>query len=78
MYRIVFLLRVVEQFSTNETANVLELSSSAVKTRMRRARRELRNYLKQARTNHSHEIPNEQLAGSDLNGVSLQEGWLIS
>jgi RNA polymerase sigma-70 factor (ECF subfamily) len=77
MYRIVFLMRVVKQFSTNETADVLELSSSVVKTRMNRARRELRNYLKQARSNHSHAIPNGKLGGSDLNGVSLQEGWLI-
>jgi RNA polymerase sigma-70 factor, ECF subfamily len=77
MYRIVFLLRVVEQFSTNETANVLELSSSAVKTRMRRARRELRNYLKQAPINHSHAIPNGKLGRSNLHGVSLQEAWLI-
>jgi RNA polymerase sigma-70 factor, ECF subfamily len=63
MYRIVFLLRVVEHLSTNETANVLELSSNAVKARMRKARRELRNYLKQAHTNHSDEIPNGELPG---------------
>ena len=48
IYRTVFLLRAVEQFSTSETANVLELSSSTVKTRMRRARSKLRDYLQQS------------------------------
>jgi RNA polymerase sigma-70 factor (ECF subfamily) len=51
IHRIVFLLRVVGEFSTRETASVLELSSSAVKTRMRRARSELRDYLNEAGTN---------------------------
>lgn len=44
-YRIVFQLRDVEGFSTEETARALDLSSSAVKTRLRRARFQLRDSL---------------------------------
>jgi RNA polymerase sigma-70 factor (ECF subfamily) len=44
--RIVFLLRTVKQLSTIETANALQISASAVKARMRRARNELRKNLK--------------------------------
>ena len=47
-YRVVFLLRAVEQLSTSETAKVLQISASAVKARMRRARSELREWLEQA------------------------------
>jgi RNA polymerase sigma-70 factor, ECF subfamily len=44
-YRTVFQLRDVEGFSTEETAQVLALSPSAVKTRLRRARMSLRESL---------------------------------
>jgi RNA polymerase sigma-70 factor, ECF subfamily len=44
-YRIVFQLRDVEGLSTEETAQLLELSMPAVKTRLRRARMTLRNSL---------------------------------
>ena len=44
-YRIVFQLRDVEGFSTEETARTLDLSVPAVKTRLQRARLELRNSL---------------------------------
>jgi len=44
-YRTVFQLRDVEGLSTEETAQALALSSSAVKTRLRRARMRLRNSL---------------------------------
>lgn len=44
-YRTVFQLRDVEGFSTEETAQVLALSPSAVKTRLRRARITLRESL---------------------------------
>jgi RNA polymerase sigma-70 factor (ECF subfamily) len=47
-YRVVFLLRAVEQLSTSETAKVLQISASAVKARMRRARSELRGWLAEA------------------------------
>lgn len=44
-YRSVFLLRDVEGLSTQETAEALELSESAVKSRLLRARLQLRNKL---------------------------------
>lgn len=44
-YRNVVQLRDLEGFSTKQTAQVLDLSSSAVKTRLRRARIRLRNSL---------------------------------
>jgi RNA polymerase sigma-70 factor, ECF subfamily len=44
--RRVFLLRVLEQRSTIETARALRISASAVKARMRRARTELREALR--------------------------------
>ena len=44
-YRTVFLLRVVGQLSTTETARILQISVSAVKARMRRARCELQETL---------------------------------
>jgi RNA polymerase sigma-70 factor (ECF subfamily) len=44
-YRSVFLMRAVEDLSTSETARSLGISVSAVKTRMRRARRELQGIL---------------------------------
>lgn len=44
-YRVVFLLRDVEELSTEETAKTLELSVPAVKSRLHRARAFLRNEL---------------------------------
>jgi RNA polymerase sigma-70 factor (ECF subfamily) len=44
-YRIVFMLRDVEGFSTEETAKMVELSAAAVKSRLHRARSFLRNEL---------------------------------
>jgi RNA polymerase sigma-70 factor (ECF subfamily) len=43
--RTVFLLRDIEGLSTRETAEVLDISESAVKTRLSRARFRLREYL---------------------------------
>ena len=43
--RVVFLLRDIEGLSTRETANVLELTETAVKTRLSRARFRLREML---------------------------------
>jgi len=45
-YRAVFVLRDVEGFSTEETGQMLELSISAVKSRLLRARLQLREKLK--------------------------------
>lgn len=46
IHREVFILRTVEQCSTSETARALRLTESAVKTRLRRARMQLRQTLK--------------------------------
>jgi RNA polymerase sigma-70 factor (ECF subfamily) len=45
-YRVVLVLRDVEGFSTDETARILDLSSSNVKVRLHRARLFLRDHLK--------------------------------
>jgi RNA polymerase sigma-70 factor, ECF subfamily len=45
IYRVVFMMREVEQLSTLETADVLELSEEAVKVRLHRARGMLRDGL---------------------------------
>jgi len=45
IYRIVFMMREIEQLSTQETADVLELSEEAVKVRLHRARAMLRDGL---------------------------------
>jgi len=45
MYRVVILLRDVEELSTEETAQVLDLTSDAVKTRLHRARLAIRQKL---------------------------------
>jgi RNA polymerase sigma-70 factor, ECF subfamily len=66
-YRVVFLLRAVEQLSTGETAKVLQISASAVKARMRRARGELRQWLEDARSVRLH---NAQTIGA-------AKRWLI-
>ena len=47
-YRMVFLLRDVEGFSTEETAETAELSIAAVKSRLHRARAFLRNEINKA------------------------------
>lgn len=48
LHREVFLLRAVECLSVVETAKALQVSVSTVKTRMRRARRELKEILQNA------------------------------
>jgi RNA polymerase sigma-70 factor (ECF subfamily) len=47
-YRLVFLLRDVEEQSTEETAKILDLSVPAVKSRLHRARAFLRNEITEA------------------------------
>jgi RNA polymerase sigma-70 factor, ECF subfamily len=44
-YRIVFILRDIEGLSANETATVLQLSVAAVKSRLHRARKALREHV---------------------------------
>lgn len=54
LHREVFLLRAVESLSVVETAKALQVSVSTVKTRMRRARRELKEILQNASRPTSH------------------------
>jgi len=54
-YRTVFVLRDVEGFSTEETAEMLELSISAVKSRLLRARLQLRDKLRRRLKSHGRE-----------------------
>ena len=55
--RIVFLLRAVEELSTTETARILNLSASAVKARLRRARHDLEESLRAAQKSQVNESP---------------------
>ena len=59
--KVVFLLRDIEGLSTRETADVLDLTESAVKTRLSRARFQLRELLS---AHYSERMPNlsEQLS----------------
>jgi RNA polymerase sigma-70 factor (ECF subfamily) len=74
-YRVVFLLRAVEQLSTSETAKILQISASAVKARMRRARSELRAWLEEMRNARIR----EQMQASDAGpgGERENRNWLI-
>lgn len=53
--RIIFLLRDIEGLSTRETAEVLNLSETAVKTRLSRARLRLRNILTEYYSERMHQ-----------------------
>ena len=57
-YRTVFVLRDVEGFSTEETAEMLDLSISAVKSRLLRARLQLRDKLRRRLKSHEREEKN--------------------
>ena len=59
LHREVFLLRAVESLSVVETAKALQVSVSTVKTRMRRARRELKEILQNASRPTSHSSDEE-------------------
>jgi RNA polymerase sigma-70 factor (ECF subfamily) len=61
-FRTVFVLRVVEQLSINETAACLDLNSATVKTRLHRAQRRLR-------TDLSRRLHREQLNVFDFDGA---------
>jgi RNA polymerase sigma-70 factor (ECF subfamily) len=54
IYRSVVLLRDVEELSTEETADILGVSVDVVKTRLKRARRQLRDGLHRARPGDWH------------------------
>lgn len=75
-YRVVFLLRAVEQLSTSETAKILQISGSAVKARMRRARSELREWLEEARRARLGEMRAADTDG-DSSADALNRSWLI-
>ena len=57
-YRTVFVLRDVEGFSTEETAEMLDLSVSAVKSRLLRARLQLRDKLRRRLKGYGREKEN--------------------
>jgi RNA polymerase sigma-70 factor (ECF subfamily) len=75
--RTVFLLRDVEQLSTEETAQMLGISVPAVKTRLLRARLKLRltlsPYFRRDNGNHFQTTSSEQLACSGLEFVDRGE-----
>lgn len=75
-YRVVFLLRAVEQLSTSETAKILQISASAVKARMRRARSELRQWLEEARSLRLRETQRADMTGHS-NENAAAHNWLI-
>lgn len=74
LHREVFLLRAVESLSVVETAKALQVSVSTVKTRMRRARRELKEILQDASR------PALQNAGENISSLSVErrfdQAWL--
>jgi RNA polymerase sigma-70 factor (ECF subfamily) len=51
-HRAIFLLRGIERLSTKQTAKVLHISEGIVKARLRRARTELRSYLRNSLQPH--------------------------
>ena len=55
-YRAVFLLRSIERLSTNETAKVLCISEAVVKARVRRARQELQQFLRNTLPPHLRKV----------------------
>ncbi len=79
LHREVFLLRAVESLSVVETAKALQVSVSTVKTRMRRARRELKDILQNASKPSSSQplgVPGEKV--TSLAGLRrFEETWVI-
>lgn len=74
-YRAVFQLRDMEGCSTEETAQALSLSPSAVKTRLRRARTKLRNSLEASGLplGALNRRPKVDKAGRSIPGVSIRK-----
>jgi len=79
LHREVFLLRAVESLSVVETAKALQVSVSTVKTRMRRARRELKEILRSAGKPTASQMPG--ISGKKLNAPSIprrsEANWVI-
>lgn len=73
LHREVFLLRAVESLSVVETAKALQVSVSTVKTRMRRARRELKEILHNASKPAARVSEEADLAPSER---SIEQAWL--
>jgi RNA polymerase sigma-70 factor, ECF subfamily len=63
-YRTVFQLRDVEELSTKETAQLLDLSLTAVKTRVRRARKQLRDSLDKHFRSGDRKESSQEMTGS--------------
>lgn len=74
LHREVFLLRAVECLSVVETAKALQVSVSTVKTRMRRARRELKEILQNA-SRPASPAAAEEISPLTLEG-SFERTWL--
>ena len=72
LHREVFLLRAVENLSVVETAKALLVSVSTVKTRMRRARRELKEILHNA----SRPARASEEETSSASKQTFEQGWL--
>lgn len=72
LHREVFLLRAVESLSVVETAKALQVSVSTVKTRMRRARRELKEILQNA----TRPALRNAETGPCLIENGFEQGWL--
>lgn len=75
-YRSVFLMRAVEDLSTSETAQSLGISVSAVKTRMRRARRELQGILQSQRSDSPRRAVSTRLFPPKLEVPALGRSWV--
>jgi RNA polymerase sigma-70 factor (ECF subfamily) len=75
-YRSVFLMRAVEDLSTSETAQSLGISVSAVKTRMRRARRELQGILQSQSPDTARRTVSTRLFPPKLEAPALGHSWV--
>ena len=75
LHREVFLLRAVECLSVVETAKALLVSVSTVKTRMRRARRELKEILHNASKPTARPSEEEEITKFDAER-SFEQTWL--
>ena len=75
LHREVFLLRAVECLSVVETAKALQVSVSTVKTRMRRARRELKDILQKAHKPTSQSLDEEPTLSLE-DQKRFEQAWL--